>query len=143
MGTKRWLALGITATLAATMMGCSIRNEQGPDEGAARTSESDKLIGKDVVAPVVMTVSELADATVDLVVGQVLSINTADLAVASYRGVVEDPKVAVFTAGHRDDSAEFNPGVTALAVGSTEVTLTNEQGGIEPFTFEVVVTAKK
>lgn len=143
MGTKRWLALGITAALAATMMGCSIRNDRAPDEGAARTSEIDQPVGKDIVAPVVRTAGELADATVELVVGQVLSINTAGLAVASYRGAVENPKIAVFTAGHSDDSAEFNPGVTALAVGSTEVTLTNEQGGVEPFTFEVVVTAKK
>lgn len=93
-----------------------------------------------VIAPVVMSVDELQGAMVDLKVGQVLDITTGDLAVDSYTGEVVDSKIAEFTAGRSDGSAEFNPGVTAKAVGNTDVTLTNEDGGIEDVTFMVMVT---
>lgn len=96
----------------------------------------------DVIAPVTMEAGDLQGATVDLVVGQVLNINTGDLAVESYSGEVADPAVAEFTAGYTDDSATFNPGVTALSVGTTEVVLSNSDGGIQDVTFTVDVTEK-
>ena len=92
-----------------------------------------------VIAPVSEDVGDLQGATVDLVVGQVLNINTGDLAVDSYSGEVEDGSIAEFTAGREDGSATFNPGVTALAEGSTTVVLTNDDGGIQPVTFTVEV----
>mgnify|MGYP001287942399 CR=1 FL=1 len=49
----------------------------------------------------------------------------------------------VIAPGKKDASAEFNPGVTALAPGTTEVTMTNEQGGIQPLQFTVTVTEKE
>lgn len=100
-------------------------------------------IGGDVIAPVTMSVNELQGATVELVVGQVLNINTDSLAVDSYTGEVEDTKVARFTEGRVESSAEFNPGVEALAVGTTGVTMTNEQGGIQPLEFTVEVTERQ
>lgn len=93
-----------------------------------------------VIAPVTMDVNDLQGATVDLVVGQVLNINTGDLAVESYSGTVADPSVAEFVPGRDDGSATFNPGVEALAVGSTEVVLSNSDGGIQDVTFTVDVT---
>ena len=75
---------------------------------------------KPVIAPVTMEASELQGTTVDLIVGQVLNINTGDLAVDSYSGEVADTRVAEFTPGRAGGSAEFNPGVTALAVGSSQ-----------------------
>ena len=92
-----------------------------------------------VIAPVTRDAGDLQGATVDLVVGQVLNINTGDLAVDSYSGEVDDESVAEFTAGREDGSATFNPGVTALAEGSTTVVLTNADGGIQPITFTVEV----
>ena len=97
--------------------------------------------GGDVVAPVTMDVNDLQGATVDLVVGQALNIDTGDLAVDSYTGEVADPSVAEFVPGRDDGSATFNPGVTALAAGTTEVTMTNDSGGIQPLRFTVSVTA--
>lgn len=97
-------------------------------------------IGGDVIAPVTMGVNDLQDAEVDLLVGQVLNIDTESLDVDSYSGEVADPAIAEFSAGGTDGSAEFNPGITALATGMTEVTLTNEQGGIQPLTFTVTVS---
>ncbi|NLA66136.1 MAG: hypothetical protein GX862_09515, partial [Leucobacter sp.] len=79
---------------------------------------------------------------VDLVVGQVLNITTESLAVDSYTGEVADRTIAEFTEGRVSGGAEFNPGVTALTEGSTEVVMTNEQGGIQPLEFSVTVTAR-
>lgn len=129
MNLRPGFALAAVAVLTTSLVGC--------------TTSSSEPIGGDVIAPVTMTVNELQGESVDLVVGQVLNITTESLAVDSYAGEVADPKVAEFVPGHIDDSAEFNPGVTALAEGSSEVTMTNEQGGIQPLTFTVVVSAAK
>lgn len=93
-----------------------------------------------VITPVVKDVGDLQGTTVDLIVGQVLTINTGDLAVDSYSGAVSDTAIAEFVKGKDDGSATFNPGVTALAVGSTEVVLSNSDGGIQDVTFTVQVT---
>lgn len=95
-----------------------------------------------VIAPVTMDANDLQGATVDLVVGQVLNINTGDLAVDSYTGEVEDGSVAEFVAGREEGGTTYNPGVTALAEGSTTVVMTNSNGGIQPLEFTVEVSAK-
>lgn len=93
-----------------------------------------------VIAPVTEDAGSLQGTTVDLVVGQVLNINTGDLAVDSYSGEVEDPAVAEFVPGREEDGATFNPGVKALAEGETTVVLSNSDGGIQDVTFTVSVT---
>lgn len=98
--------------------------------------------GGPVIAPVTMDANDLQGETVQLAVGQALNINTGDLAVDSYTGEVADPSVAEFVPGREDGSATFNPGVTALAAGSTEVVMTNADGGIQPLTFTVEVSEK-
>lgn len=95
-----------------------------------------------VIAPVVKPAEELQGATVELVVGQVLDIDTGSLAVDSYSGKVADPAVAEFVAGREDGGAVYNPGVKALAEGTTSVVLTNSDGGIEDVTFTVEVAPK-
>ncbi|QAB18583.1 hypothetical protein Leucomu_12290 [Leucobacter muris] len=139
MRTKNWAALGAAALLALTLAGCGGSAETADDSGGGTASEP---IGKDTIAPVTMSANDLQGARVELVVGQVLNINTDSLAVDSYAGEVADPGIAEFTPGRVGDSAEFNPGVTALSPGSTEVTMTNEQGGIQPLTFTVEVTER-
>lgn len=94
-----------------------------------------------VIAPVTENVNDLQGATVELVVGQVLDIDTGSLAVDSYRGAVEDPAVAEFVAGRDEGGATYNPGVEALAPGSTTVVLSNSDGGIQDVTFTVEVSA--
>ena len=93
-----------------------------------------------VIAPVTVDVGDLQGTTVELVVGQSLNITTGDLAVDSYSAEVDDPTVAEFVPGRVDGSASFNPGVTALAPGSTEVVLSNTDGGIQDVTFSVSVS---
>jgi hypothetical protein len=92
-----------------------------------------------VIAPVTMEAGELQGETVELVVGQVLNINTGDLAVDSYSGEVADSAVAEFVKGYEEGGTTYNPGVKALADGSTTVVLSNADGGIEDVTFTVQV----
>ncbi len=94
-----------------------------------------------VVAPVVMDVGDLQGETVELAVGQVLDIDTGSLAVDSYSGEVEDESVAEFTAGREEGGTTYNPGVTALAPGTTKVVLSNSDGGIQDVSFTVEVTS--
>lgn len=116
------LALGVTA--------CSQQTPSTPVSSSA----------SEVVAPVVLSADDLQGATVDLSVGQVLDITTGDLAVDSYSAEVEDPSVVEFVEGRESGGATFNPGLTALTVGTTKVTLSNEDGGIEDVIFTVSVT---
>lgn len=125
--------------LAATLSACG---GSSSDTSASDDSATHEAIGGDVMAPVTMSVNELQGANVQLVVGQVLNINTDSLAVDSYTGKVSDPKVAEFTQGGSSGSAEFNPGVTALAEGTAKVEMVNEQGGIQPLEFTVTVKTK-
>ena len=93
-----------------------------------------------VIAPVTVDANDLQGGTVELVVGQVLNINTGDLAVDSYSGEVADPSVAEFVKGYEQDGTTYNPGVKAIAEGSTEVVLSNSDGGIQDLTFTVDVS---
>lgn len=128
MKLRALLGVASAAVLALVLTAC------------ASTPSSDSSLTP-VIAPVTMSTNELQGATVQLVVGQSLNIDTGDLPVESYSGTVTVPTVAAFVAGRNDGSATFNPGVKGLSVGMTEVTLVNDQGGIEPLTFMVEVGA--
>ncbi len=93
-----------------------------------------------VVAPVTVSVGKLQGATVKVSLSQIITINTGDLAVDSYTAEIADSSILEFTQGKEEGGATFNPGLTPLTVGTTEVTLTNAQGGIQPLTFTVTVT---
>lgn len=125
----------LTAVFAAALLTVSLA-------ACGSSSSGEEPIGGDVIAPVTMSVNELQGAEVDLVVGQVLNINTDSLAVDSYAGEVSDAKVAKFVEGRVDGSTTFNPGVEALAEGSADVTMINDQGGIQPLEFTVNVSPR-
>ncbi len=108
--------------------------------GCSQTPAAPASSASSVMEPVVKNVNELQGATVRLSVGQALDIDTGDLAVDSYSGKVDDPAVAEFVAGRTSGGATFNPGVTALAAGSTKVTMSNTNGGIQNLTFTVDVS---
>lgn len=93
-----------------------------------------------VIEPVVEHAGDLDGTSVALVVGQTLDIDTGSLAVDSYIGKVDDTKVAEFVAGRTDGGTTFDPAVKALAVGTTQVVLSNTDGGIEDVSFTVTVT---
>lgn len=94
-----------------------------------------------VVAPITKSTDELQGSTVELPLNTVLNITTGSLATDSYTAKIADSTIVSFTQGRTDGSAVFNPGITPLKIGSTEVVLTNAQGGIQPVTFAVDVVA--
>lgn len=123
----RILAFAAAAVLTTfTLAGCS-----------SAASDSD------VIAPVIMSAEELQGESVELLVGQALDITTGDLAEDSYSAEIADSSIVSFEQGGDRDGATFNPGLMAKAVGETEVTLTNEQGGIQPVEFTVTVVEKE
>lgn len=130
MRSSKILVALAAALVAFSLSACSQQTPSTPVSSSAPM----------VIAPIVMNVEDLQGSTIELVVGQALDINTGDLAVDSYSGEVEDPSVAEFIEGRDDGSATFNPGVEALAIGSTGVTLANDDGGIEDVIFTVTVT---
>ena len=93
-----------------------------------------------VVAPIVVNAGDIQGGVVEVPLNSTLVINTGDLAVDSYTAEIADPSIAEFVQGKDDGSASFNPGFTPKAVGETEVTLTNENGGVQAvdFTLKVV-----
>jgi len=130
---KKNTRLATIAAIIAVTLGTAL---------SACTSQGHEPIGGDIIAPVTISANELQGATVELLVGQVLNINIDPLEVDSYDGEVAAPQVAEFTKGHDDGSAQFNPGVTALAAGTSAVMMTNEDDDVEPLTFVVVVSER-
>lgn len=118
------------AVLVLALAGCS--------GGPTSSSVPETALASPVAAPVTRAANDLQGATVRLIVGQTLNITTGDLPVDSYRAEIENPQVAEFVPG-RVDGATFDPGVRALAEGTTDVEMTNAQGGIEPLRFTVEV----
>jgi len=132
MKTSASLGVGGAAALVIALSGCAASSTPSTPTGESTS----------VIAPVTMSANDLQGATVELVVGQVLNIDTGDLAVDSYRGTVSDGAVAEFVAGRDDGSATFNPGVKALAAGTSSVEMVNDQGGIQPLEFTVTVSER-
>lgn len=120
MKLSRLLSAAAAASVLIALAGCSA---SGP-----------------VVAPITVTANDLQGQTVEVPLNSTLVINTGDLAVDSYTAKVADESVATFVQGRSDGSAEFNPGFTPKKVGETEVTMTNEDGGIQPLEFTIKVT---
>jgi len=125
MRTARVFAVAASAGLAlALLSGCS-----------TPTSPSTP-----VVAPVVLRIADLDGSTVRVGLNQVVDLDTGSLPVTSYSGTVADTAIATFTPGRTDGGAEFNPGLTPHKVGTTEVTLSNSNGGIQNVEFTLTVT---
>lgn len=96
-----------------------------------------------VVPPVVVNTGDIQGSTVEVPINSMLVLNTGSLPVDSYSADIADSSIAEFVQGKDDGSATFNPGLKPLKVGETEVTLSNEQGGIQDvkFTLQVVPAA--
>jgi len=92
-----------------------------------------------VVAPIVVNAGDIQGSTVEVPLNSTLVINTGDLDVDSYTAEIADESIATFVQGKDDGSASFNPGFTPKAVGETDVTMTNAQGGIQPLEFTIKV----
>lgn len=93
-----------------------------------------------VVAPVTVKIADLPGTTLKVALNQAVNLKTGSLATDSYSGTVADTSIATFTKGGKKDGADFNPGLTPHKVGTTEVTLSNSDGGIQDVEFTLTVT---
>ena len=93
-----------------------------------------------VVAPVTVKIADLDGTTVTVALNQVVNLTTGSLATDSYSGKVADPSIATFTTGGNKGEADFNPELVPHKVGTTEVTLSNKDGGIQDVDFTLTVT---
>jgi len=119
----RLAAVAAAGILAATALaGCS-SSPDGP-----------------VLPPIIVNVNDLQGKTIELPIDTVLVINTESLATDSYTATIADESIVHFVQGTTGGSAETNPGFEPHKEGSTEVTLTNAQGGIQPLEFTIEVT---
>lgn len=94
-----------------------------------------------VVSPVTVKISDLQGSTVKVALNQVVNLDTGSLATDSYTGTVADTSIATFTPGGKKGGADFNPGLTPHKVGTTQVTLSNSDGGIQDVEFTLTVTS--
>jgi len=93
-----------------------------------------------VLPPIMKNVNELQGATVEVPIDTVLVINTESLATDSYEAEIADSSIVTFVQGSDKDGLVTNPGFEPKKEGETTVTMTNEQGGIQPLEFTIVVT---
>ncbi|MBN9178149.1 MAG: hypothetical protein J0I43_12390 [Microbacterium sp.] len=117
--------------LALALGGCA-----GASSAPATGSASAQL-----AAPVIADLTKIDGTTVTVPVGGVVDLVGDDETFTDWTADIDDPEVVSFTAGKKDASASFNPGLTALSVGDSDVTLTNGSTG-QKVEFEVEVTAK-
>ena len=90
-------------------------------------------------APVVVQLDDIDGETIEVVDGNVIDLVGDDETYSEWDAEIEDPSIVEFTPGRDDGSAQFNPGLTATAVGSTDVTLENSAtGDTVSFTVKVV-----
>lgn len=92
------------------------------------------------VEPVVVDVSDLQGTTVEVPLDSTLVIQTDGLAIDSYTATIADPAIADFTEGVDAGDVGYYPAMTPKKVGETEVTLKNEDGGIQDVDFTLKVT---
>ena len=131
------LALGVALALTAATAAC------GDDDDATTTTTASADSGTvgNVLPPVVLDLASADGTTVSVAVGGVVDLTGGGDDVAAWSAEVADPSVVSFTAGRDDGSATFNPGLTGVAEGSSEVTLTNSSSG-DTVTLTVDVTAR-
>lgn len=128
----RWVATGACAALlVAVPMAC------GDDDDDAATTTVDG--GSSALPPIIADLSSIDSTTVEVPVGSTVDLTGGGDAVTDWTAEIADEAVASFVPGRDDGSATFNPGLDALAAGSTEVTMTNSSSG-DTVTFTVNVT---
>ncbi len=127
--TIRWAAMALL--IASPLVACS---DDDDDSSATTVSAS-----SNVLPPVIVDVGSLDGTTVEVPEGGTVDITGDEETFTDWEATIADPAVVSFTPGREEGGAQFNPGLQATAVGSTEVTLTNSSSGTT-LTFTVDVT---
>ena len=119
----RLLAVAAAGVLAAAALAGCASTPDGP-----------------VLPPIMVNVNDLQGTTVELPIDTVLVVNTESLATDSYTAEIADESIVHFVQGTTGGSSESYPGFEPHAEGTTKVTMTNAQGGIQPLEFTIEVT---
>lgn len=131
------VAVAALTTGAFALAGCS-----GGVAPATSTSSTPETSGSDMLPPIIVDLGTVDGTTVKAPVGNTIDLTGDDKDFAHWTADIADAKVVAFVPGKDDGSAQFNPGLDALAEGTTKVTLDNSASGAH-VTFTVEVTAKK
>lgn len=128
--------LGAVVVVGSLVAACSDNGDKPEATTTMLESTTTVADGAQVVAPVMVDLASVGGTTVTVPLGNVviLGTDTPD----AWTATIADPAVASFTAGGTDGSATFNPGLTPMGAGTTEVTLTD---GTTTVTFTLTVTA--
>ena len=123
--------VGVGLAMSFALVGCA-QSDGNTDAGGEITNP--------VVAPEIIAVRDIEGADVNLIVGQTLVAKTPEDDLGGYLAELSDDSVVEFSPDSETDSASFNPGFTALNVGTTEVRLiaANDMA----YEFTIHVTAK-
>ncbi|TYL53470.1 hypothetical protein [Agromyces mariniharenae] len=97
--------------------------------------------GSSALPPVIADLGDVDGTTVEVPEGGSIDLTGDDETYTDWTADIADPAVVAFVPGRDDGSAQFNPGLTAESVGTTEVTLDNSESG-ESVTFTVEVVPK-
>lgn len=98
--------------------------------------------GQEVIAPVIVDVATLNGSSVEVPLNSSVDITGDDKTYTDWSADIADESVVEFVPGKDDGSAQFNPGLTPKAEGSTDVTLTNSTSH-KTVEFTVTVTPKR
>lgn len=131
---RRALALTVGLVLVVPLAACSDDDDDG---GTATTAASS---GDSALPPIISDLSSIDGTTVAVPEGGTVDLTGDTETYTDWTADIADPAIVSFVAGRDEGGAQFNPGLQALAVGSTEVTLSNTTSG-ETRTFTVEVTA--
>lgn len=132
------VAVAALATGALALTACS----GGTAPVSSSTSSPSAPSGAGALPPIVAGLGTVDGTTVQVPVGGTVDLTGDDKDFTHWTADIADPTIARFVPGKDDGSAQFNPGLDALAEGTTKVTMDNSASGAH-VAFTVEVTAKK
>ncbi len=131
------VAGAVLAAGALTLVGCT-----GASTPAGSTSGTAAATGAGALPPIIADLGSIDGTTVQVPLGNTIDLTGDDKDFTHWAADIADPGIVSFVPGKDDGSAQFNPGLDALAEGSTKVALDNSASGAH-VTFTVEVTARK
>jgi hypothetical protein len=126
------IAVGFSA---GTLAACG----DDDDDTAATTTTAAGNVGT-VLPPIIADLNSIDGTTVEVRQGGTIDLTGDSETFTDWTAEIADAKVAEFVPGRTDGSASFNPGIKALAPGTTTVKMTNSTSS-ETVSFTVTVTA--
>jgi hypothetical protein len=119
---------------ALALAGCAASSGTHESHEPSASSGSSPAVG----SPVIVDLNDIDGTTIEVPVGNTVDLTGDDDTYTEWMAEIGDESIVEFVPGRDDGSAQFNPGLDALAPGETEVTLDNaETGKTVTFTVEV------